>query len=412
MAQPLSINLQQAIAALGQAHHDALHPMIERKLPYQGFTMYQSAADELTQYGLPHAGWDEMKLVLVFHGLIMLPSHALFADLILHTLSIFQHEYGSIPPMIAPAFEQYIFPDDTWLLPLLHTTIRDGLEQRTVAPNLISNPLAWKQQLTTLMLLQVLGVIGNQESVALLLRALQHSDQRYRSIAAIALGSLQARTATSALIALTYTDFSPEIISTLGKLGTSEASQRLLAMLVEQRSEQAVYFDNYRERSCALLSALASTADTAMIAQIEPFLTVPDPRVQISAARALYHLGDPRGAYTSAKKRKRADDEDEALDPIGRLAGQALLDIMIDRFQNDPHRFFSKQRDVAERYAQLRELRSSGTARHIPFLEWVTQHDFAQIDAGWCMAEEARRTILHIQAREHKRSVNDELSFI
>lgn len=58
--------------------------------------------------------------------------------------------------------------------------------------------------------------------------------------------------------------------------------------------------------------------------------------------------------------------------------------------------------DSGKRALGIRGLGRHGTPAHIPLLEWASAHDFAQLDQGWSLAEEAERAIVRIRARAER----------
>lgn len=385
--------MQAALMVLQQAHAAALQPFVERNLPHQPVTMYGYAVDELRDHGISDHGWDWSSLNVFFYSLMALPDHYDFADVILWTLELMPGQEPYALPITV--FDEYLMPDDTWVIELLVNLIPPAIAPATVPyPQSQTDITAALVQAHALGAIRALGIIKDAQTDAqeVLLAALLHHAPHVSAAAAYALAELYVPGALPALIERTRQQRLPQYIEALGLFNTSESSSFLRYLLGTYQHEQAIYYGDYSKVASALLRALARSGDQQAIPAMLPFLAVPDERVNLEAAMALSKLGDQRERALIYAVLEDADEEEDAA--LRQDVAQFLVmqgdargwPVLQGYYQNNPDYFLSKRS-------------RSGEPGDIPFLEWVAANDFSQTGQGWSRAAAARHAIRRIQAR-------------
>jgi hypothetical protein len=390
----LQERVQAAITVLQQAHYTALQPFVERKLPHQPVTVYGYAADELNNHGISDYQWDWSSLNILFYGLMALPNHADFADLILWTLELLPGQEPFALPITL--FDEYLMPDDTWATELLVNLIPPAIAPATVPyPQSQTDITAALVQAHALGAIRALGIIKDAQTDAqeVLLAALLHHAPDVSAAAAYALGELRIIGAQHLLIERICQNCMPAYIQALGLFNTTESSSSLRHLLSTYQNEQAIYYSDYSRIVAALLRALARSGDQQAIPYILPFLAVPDERVNLEAAMALSKLGDQRErAFIYEVLENGDEDADEAL-------RQDVAQLLVT--QGDPKGWPVLLKCYQDKpdYLLLR-LSRSGEPGDIPFLKWVAATDFSQTGQGWSRAAVARYAMRRIEARQ------------
>ena len=396
MPPPSHDRIRQAIIAL-HAQDRASTARLAPDTPGHP-TMYVMAAEALEAGRLPVDYWE---MIASFHGLLALRERAAFADLLLPLLDAIVAHDGGLPYMLARACDEYLFPEDTWMVPPLLTAV--------------NSVQAWDDATA----LSALSLLDDPRVDELLLALLRAERGTLQPVAVMALAERGAGAAVPPLMSLLSANPDPAVVSALGLLRAPAAVAPLLAIVAQTRAVAAETVDEWDEDADDMLDAREHASDL-LVAAVDALGLIGDPRaivplaalldvrapdededdsLALRAALALSRLGDPRAqplldaAATGGASLAVALRLMEMSDPRG-------VPAMVDYYQNNPYSYPSGRRDMNARHALLRDLIRSGTPAVIPFLRWVAGHDHAQTDQGWTLAEEAERAIDRILARE------------
>ncbi|MFL5511359.1 MAG: HEAT repeat domain-containing protein, partial [Gemmatimonadales bacterium] len=166
----------------------------------------------------------------------------------------------------------------------------------------------------------VLGEVGAQAAVPVLIRSLDDPDDEVRAKSATALGRLGDRRALQPLLDHLLTDPAPfvrvRIASTLGQFGGPEVVNRLVRTL----GDPAWWV---RLRGVEALEQIGPSAEGPLVVALGD----PDPQIRQQAAISLERLGVPTALLRRIEQNERAE---EAADTLSRLASAGTRELLTE----------------------------------------------------------------------------------